>query len=164
MTPQERRKAEARARRVQAQEHQAKAVELRKRGLTYRSIAQQLGISAPAVYKSIKKAMDQLRAQVYIDVGTIRTMDLEKLDAVEMGMWPGVSKGNHNAANTILKAMDQRAKHLGLYAPEKHANTDSHGNDICNSCQRLREMSDDEVKARIRELQGEMGDGGLVDP
>lgn len=163
MTPQERRKAEARARRIIGQETQAKAVEFRKRGMTFRAIAQQLGISFQGVHKAVKKAMDQLKAQVYVDISTIRTMELEKLDTVEMGMWPGASKGNHNAANAILKAMERRAKMLGIDTPEKLANTDSHGNDLPIP-QRLRDMSDDEIKARIKELQGEMGDGGLVDP
>jgi hypothetical protein len=48
--------------------------------------------------------------------------------------------------------VERRSKLLGLDAPQKIAQTDSMGQDA-NVPQRIRDMSDEEITARTRELQ-----------
>jgi DNA-binding CsgD family transcriptional regulator len=158
MTLQERRKSKARARRIQTVQNQEKAVELRKRGLTYRAIAQQLGMSAPAVHKAVLKAMRAVRVKQDQDAEIVKTMELENLDRLQLAAWPGAMEGNHLLIDKILKVMERRAKLMGLDAPTKVAATDRQGEDLTTP-KRIRDMSGDEIKARIRELQGEVGDG-----
>ena len=81
------RKAKARARRIQAQENRARAVELRKLGMSYADIGKQLDISAQAAHKTVGKAMTEVKTLQDADAIITKTMELEKLDKVEMRLW-----------------------------------------------------------------------------
>lgn len=163
MSTTDKRKAQARQRRIRAAENRARAVEYRKMGMSYQAIGDQLHISAPAVYKTVRKAMQAVKVEQDQDAEIIKAMEYENLDRLQLAAWPGAMKGNHLLIDRILKIMERRAKLMGLDAPEKRANTDSRGSDIPIP-QRLRDMSDDEIKARIRELSAGLGTDGLIDP
>ena len=59
--------------------------------------------------------------------------------------------------NAATNALDKLAKQLGYYAPEKHELTGKNGGEI-----RTKELSDNELNARISELTAKVGAGGIA--
>lgn len=155
----ETRKAAARQKRIVAEENRAKAVEFRKMGMSYEAIGKQLGISGQAAHQAVLKAMKGVKVRQDKDANIIKLVEYENLDRLQLAAWPGAMKGNHLLIDKVLKIMERRAKMMGLDAPEKHANTDSQGKDLPIP-KRIQDMSHDEIKARLKELRQELGDGG----
>jgi DNA-binding CsgD family transcriptional regulator len=148
------RKAQARARRVLAQERRTKATEMHKLGMAYDKIAEQLGMSVSSVHKTVRKAMEQARERQNQDADTILTMELENLDRLQLAAMPGALKGNHLLIDRVLKIQERRAKLLGLDAPDKIAPTSPDGQ---HPYRPAAEMAPEERRARILELQKELG-------
>ncbi len=115
-----------------------RAVELRRAGLTYQRIADELG------WKSISSAYDAvqgaLRASIVEPAATVRALELERLDALLAGLWELARNGQTDAIDRVLKVMDRRAKLLGLDAATKHA------------VGPLEHLSDDALIARVAAL------------
>jgi len=149
------RKAKARARRIQAQENRARAVELRKLGMSYADIGKQLDISAQAAHKTVGKAMTEVKTLQDADAIITKTMELEKLDKVEMRLWNESKVAAVPAFNTMLKVFERRAKLMGLDAPVKHANTNIEGTITLDH--RIATMSDQEIVERLAELDEKLG-------
>ena len=96
---------------------QAKALELRSRGLSYRQIAQELGYSGPAgAYKAVGTGLDKTLREHSEDV---RQLELERLDAMLDGVYGKATSGDDKAIHVALRIMERRAKLLGLDAPTK---------------------------------------------
>lgn len=109
---------------VNAHDKQQKALELRKAGVSYAAIAKQLGYRGPsgahaAVAAALKKTLQEPADEV-------RTLELERLDAMLLAIWRQVKEGNHGAIDRALRILERRAKLLGLDAPVKQDIT-SHG-------------------------------------
>lgn len=100
-----------------------KALELRKQGMSYRKIAHQLGVSHVQVYRDIQSELKALAVLNADSAQELKQLELERLDRIISGLDHWVQAGNAQAAMAVLKAMDTRAKLLGLYEPEKHENT-----------------------------------------
>jgi AraC-like DNA-binding protein len=99
-------------RRIDSQERVAKALELRKAGETLQQIADQLGYANPsAVYAAIRRTLDQI---VVPAVEEYRKMELERLDALQLAVWPAARRGDYQAIDRVLKIMERRARLLGL--------------------------------------------------
>lgn len=98
---------------------QLEAVELRKQGKSYRAIGARLGVSFQQVQKDVQSELKRLAALNLNAADELRQLELERLDRIIDGLDHWVQAGNAPAAMAILKAMDTRAKLLGLYAPEK---------------------------------------------
>lgn len=114
----------------------AQAVELRGRGMTYRAIAEQLGLhDASAAHKAVQRAMV---ATVAEPCETLRRLELLRLDTMAVAAWevldaehPLVSAGRIMALNgepltdpmpvlhaidRLLRIAERRARLLGLDA------------------------------------------------
>lgn len=100
-------------------EREHKALELRKQGWSYRKIANQLGISFQQAYKDVQNELKDLAQANENSAGELRQMELERLDRIIDGLDHWVQAGNAPAAMAILKAIDTRAKLLGLYTPQQ---------------------------------------------
>lgn len=95
------------------------ALELRVEGLTLEAIGAKLGVS--------KQRAHQILAGELAEVATARKglaehqleAELAAIDFVLRGMAPKVAKGDAKAGATYLRAMERRAKLLGLDAPTK---------------------------------------------
>jgi arginyl-tRNA synthetase len=99
-------------------EKQRKAVELRKAGLGYQEIADQIGYThASAAYKAVRAA---LRALVKEPAEEVLALELARLDAMLAGIWLDARKGNVLKIDRALKIMQRRADLLGLDAPKRH--------------------------------------------
>jgi hypothetical protein len=104
-------------RRLAAAERQRQALELKKAGADYRTIAERVGYAGPAgAYKAVTTA---LKALVQEPAEELRTMEVARLDQMLLGLWPKAIKGDTWAVDRVLKIMERRAALLGLDAPVK---------------------------------------------
>jgi hypothetical protein len=89
------------------------AFELRKVGASYEEIADKLGYAnAGSAEAAIRKRLkDSYKPD---DVETVVTMELERLDALQLIAWRRARQGDLAAIDRILKIMERRSQYLGL--------------------------------------------------
>jgi hypothetical protein len=105
------------ANQLTSHERKLRALDLRKAGATYQMIADQLGYGGPSgAYKAVTSA---LKATLKEPADELRTMELERLDAMLLPLWRRVQNGDERAVDRVLRIMERRAKLLGLDAPAK---------------------------------------------
>lgn len=104
-------------RRIEAAEKRAQALELRKAGANYDQIARQVGYESRAgAYRAVQTALQQITEEPAKEV---IQLELERLDAMLLGLWPNARKGHEGAVDRVLRIMERRAKLQGLDAPVK---------------------------------------------
>lgn len=104
-------------RRITAAEKRAKALELRKAGATYDQIARQVGYhNRGNAYRAVHLALKEITAEPATEV---IKLELERLDAMLLGLWPAARKGKEAAVDRVLRIMERRAALLGLDAEKK---------------------------------------------
>jgi putative sterol carrier protein len=96
---------------ITRRERMAKVLELRKGGANFAQIADKLSISKTQAYKDFRDALKDLTQEPALDVLKI---ELERLDAMLLGLWRDARTGDVKAIGSVLKIMDRRAKYLGL--------------------------------------------------
>lgn len=136
-------------RRLEAIENQRKALELRKAGVTFVVIAEQLGYRGPSgAYRAV---MSALKRTLQEPADEVRTLELERLDALLLALWAQAKQGQQGAVDRVLKVMERRAKLLGLDAPTK---TDVRIQDL-----------DDAIERELARVAGtgESGDAGAAE-
>lgn len=102
---------------IPATEKARRALELRRAGVTYDLIAQQLGYKDGSVaYNTVKRALQRSLQEPADDV---RELELSRLDRLETILWPQALQGDQGAVDRLLKIADRRARYLGLDAPIK---------------------------------------------
>lgn len=104
----------ASSRRIEAAEKRKKALELKKAGATYEQIAERVGFSERgAAHRAVQTALKEVTAEPAREV---LQLELERLDAMLLGLWPAARKGKPEAVDRVLKIQERRAKYLGLDA------------------------------------------------
>ncbi len=111
---------------IRSVERRQKSLALRKAGLTYVAIGQELGISEKAVRKHVLAALALSRDLSESDARDIRTLELERLDALLVGVWGNARKGDAEAVRAVIRIMERRAKLLGLDAKTEISATVKH--------------------------------------
>ena len=102
---------------IGATEKQAKALALRKAGVSYVGIAEALGYaSGSGAFKAVSSG---LKKTLQEPADELRTLELARLDDMLKAIAPHVSAGNLTAIDRALKIQERRAKLLGLDAPVK---------------------------------------------
>lgn len=114
---------------VIARAREAQCISLRKEGLSYRLISQQVGITEQGVMKAIRRVMTRVAAQTGADVEDIKSIELERLDDMHAAIFPDAKSGNLKAVDRVLKIMERRSAYLGLDAPRK-LEADIHTDDL----------------------------------
>lgn len=104
-----------------ALEREHEALALRKAGKTYDLIGQQLGITPQGAHKAVMRALKKLNARVVEGADQLRTIEVQRLDALFEQMYTQAEHGNQGAVDRCIKIMERRAKLLGLDLP-----TDQH--------------------------------------
>jgi hypothetical protein len=102
--------------RVAAVDRQVRALQLRRSGATYDDIARAVGFaSRSGAYKAVARA---LRERLLEGVDALRSLELERLDRLQLACWPAATANppNLEATRTILRIMAARARLLGLNA------------------------------------------------
>jgi hypothetical protein len=95
-------------------EHKAKALELRRAGLTYDQIGKQLGLVKVHAWRLVQAA---LISTLQEPADAVRALEVERLDALWVKWFPRAQKHDKDAAGVCLKIMERRARLLGLDAP-----------------------------------------------
>ena len=95
------------------------ALELRKAGASYQQIGERLGISNGQAFQDVKREMAKIAEQATELATEVRQMELERLDAMHLGLWPEARKGHLGAVDRVLRIMERRASLLGLDAPKQ---------------------------------------------
>lgn len=105
-------------RRLTATERQQQALELRRAGVGFQEIADEVGYASPSgAYKAVTTA---LKKTLQEPADEVRRLELERLDRLFRGVWEQATSGDTSALDRALKIMNRRAELLGLDAPEKH--------------------------------------------
>lgn len=107
--------------RIAETERQAEALEMRKAGKTFEQIAETLGYTDRGnAYRAVKTALD---ATIQEPADELRRLEVERLDALMEALWAKATDPDEKSqtfyVDRVLKVGEQRARLLGLNAPEK---------------------------------------------
>lgn len=103
--------------RIKWAERERRALELRKQGMTYDKIAQELGF---ANRSSARDCVQRCLARTVREpADEVRQLECERLDALLQALWPRAMEGNTRSVEVALQVMDRRARLLGLDMPER---------------------------------------------
>lgn len=93
----------------------ARAVELAIAGRTYEQIAAEVGYAnRGTAYKVVQKA---LRSRTVAAVDELRSLEVDRLDALQASLWPDAMAGDVPAVSACAKIVTQRCRLLGLFEP-----------------------------------------------
>ena len=93
-----------------------KVVEAVADGATYEQAAKQAGYATRSgAYKAFWKAVDGREADA---VEQHRILELQRLDALQVGLWERAEAGDVKAVMAVLRIIEQRSRLLGLDKPE----------------------------------------------
>lgn len=126
---------------LETAKRRAFVLNLRRSGATYAAIAQaalkefgadQLpnGWDQRYAYKDVKRELEKLRDEIADDAGAVRTLELERIDRMLLGIWTRAAQGDYSAIDRVLKLMKRRADLLGLDAPTRTELTGKDGGPI----------------------------------
>jgi len=108
-------------RRLAARDRWLAALELRKRGLTFEAIAQELGYATPAsAYNAVMAALKEANRE---PVEEMRELEAARLDQLQerLSDKAGPDKDGVGIVDRLLRIMERRAKLLGLDAQREDA-------------------------------------------
>lgn len=123
-------------------------------GLNYRAMAEALNVSIGTIASDVKALLKQWQKEQLPDTESYVVAELQVLGRVQNAIWGKVTDGDLGAVDRLLRIMDQRAKYLGLYQPEKIAPTDPTGK------REYAQLTDAEVAAKLATLFGHGGARG----
>lgn len=103
----------------------AKALALRMAGANYDQIAAQCGYaSRSGAYAAVLAA---IKATLREPAEDVRTLEVERLDRLMLGVWQRACGGDSEVIDRVLKIMSRRSSLLGLDAPQKQEITGKDG-------------------------------------
>ena len=98
-------------------DREIKVLELRRAGLTWQRIAEETGYAdASGAYLAYKRAIKRTMQQ---PADELREQELDRIDRLQLALWPKAMKGDNASINTIVRLMERRARLLGLDTPIK---------------------------------------------
>lgn len=136
-------------RRLEAIERQRQALELRLGGASYAAIASALGYaSTSGAVKAIDSAINRTLEE---PAEKVRKLELRRLDAMLLALWPKVKNGDEAAITAALRVMHRRAQYLGLDAPTKIDLVE-----YTREQARHAGLTDDDVEAAVRFVEDQV--------
>lgn len=113
--PTRRRKSATSADTLIAQERRAEAVRLRLQGLSYRAIAEAMGLHPSTVHAHVEAALEETREEISECAETLRAMQLEEIRAAKAPLLRrAVENADHRAASGLVRLQEREAKLAGL--------------------------------------------------
>lgn len=101
-----------RVRKINKADRQKVLLDARRRGLSWREAAKVAGYrSVGAAFAAGQEAIADIPREA---ADEIRTIELSRLDEIVRANWPQMMLGDADASNVILRAIDRRARMLGL--------------------------------------------------
>lgn len=110
MTPPVKKKSEAAERELRQRKVAANLLA----GLSYRQMAEALGVGVATVARDVRLIIDHWRKEQVQDVDSWMQVQLRRLDTILNAIWNKVLEGDLKAAETALKVIERQAKLLGL--------------------------------------------------
>lgn len=96
-------------------EREARAVEMRMQGASFREIAQAVGYANEAsAARAFWRAMDRTPAE---NVVQLRRTESQRIDQIIQALWPNAMAGSARHGEVICKLIERKARLLGLDAP-----------------------------------------------
>lgn len=95
------------------------ALQLHVEGYTFEAIGKHLGVTRQRAHQLVTEELDAAAKERSALAMKALDTDLERIDFVLRSLAPKVTKGNDKAAAAYLRALDRRAKLLGLDAPTR---------------------------------------------
>ncbi len=102
---------------VEVQVKKGQALELRLAGARYRSIADTIGVSPSTAHRYVTEAMAEIRELNDGLAEDLRRIDVARCEAVIASMW--IDRKKPRTADTILRALERKARLQGIDAPLK---------------------------------------------
>lgn len=93
------------------QERRIRAINLRRAGADYRSIARSLGVSVSTAWRLVD---DALRLVLVDGTERLRQIEGERLDDAQRALWPAVISGDARAVDVFVRLSARRARMFGL--------------------------------------------------
>ena len=94
-----------------------KVLDLRRAGFTFMRIAEETGYKqASGAQRAYLRIMERTKPQA---VEEHRWQELDRLDRMQVALWPRAMKGDDKAINTIVRLMERRARLVGMDAPTR---------------------------------------------
>ena len=85
---------------------------MRLAGIGYARIAEALGYVSPCVpFRAVRAALAQGEDE---SAALLRAVELARLDALQLALWPRVTRGHLRSVDGVLAIMKRRARLLGL--------------------------------------------------
>lgn len=98
-------------------ERNLKCVQLRKAGVDWQTIADQLGYASPGhAYNQFMRVMRDYPRE---DVETVREVIYDRYEAIVRALWARVLKGDTWAIDRVNRTLELQAKLMGANRPEK---------------------------------------------
>lgn len=98
-------------------DREMKVLELRRAGLTWHRIAEEVGYAdASGSYAAYKRAIKRTLQQ---PADELRQQELDRLDRLQLAAWPKAMQGHIQSIGIIVRLMERRARLLGLDMPIK---------------------------------------------
>lgn len=104
---------------LNAAERRTEALRLRKEGLTFEEIGRQLGVNKSTAYNHVTEALKELRQDATENAEQVKAIELERLDTIYRNGFSALINGDLKGGDLCLRAMDRRARLLGLDAATK---------------------------------------------
>lgn len=112
--------AKSSVRRIRTTEKTLKALELRKRGMNYTQIGEELGCARSTACRYVLSELENLAEKCREEAVHVRDLELQRLDELYLIAYRAISDGNDLAGiDRCLRIMERRAKLLGIDAAEK---------------------------------------------
>jgi predicted ArsR family transcriptional regulator len=136
-------------------EHRAKAMEMRKLGMTFSEIGNKLGISRQAAHKHVQKLMADYNNGAKDQAKEYRTLNLMRLEAILAKTYMNALVGQVQSVREARMLIKDISTLVGADMPTKTAQTTADGEkDIIPIDYNA--MTEAEIDKRIAELQGKM--------
>jgi hypothetical protein len=99
---------------VLAAERRKKAMAMRKRGATFATIAEALGVSEPSAYRMVQKGLARLNELMMVDAEALRRETVEQLEGLLAVHLPRALEGDVKSGNLAIRALAERARITGV--------------------------------------------------
>lgn len=107
---------------IERSQRRSKALEMRKAGFSYEQISMELGVTKKCAFDYVEQELASVAKYRQEQAETLLQLELLRLDEIIKFMWVRAqSRNDPKAVEQILKAMERKARYLGLDAPEKKA-------------------------------------------
>ena len=108
---------------IAACERARHALDLRRKGASYRDIAHSLGVAPSTAYGYVREEPDELRREVTETAAELRDVEVQRLDALTSQLFMMLDRRNPSEgarlALALVRVSESRRQLLGLDAPQK---------------------------------------------